>query len=105
VNLAELLRDPAAALRFSPEEAAGLLAQLEGVAAVLRLAATAQAPPQEQEKLDGMLEPAEAARLAGLTVEQFYRRKVFRPAIVRAGHRTRRVNERKLRRILAGLGD
>jgi hypothetical protein len=51
---------------------------------------------------DGFVTAEQAASLAGVTVEQFYRRRAFRPAIVKYGHRTMRVNERKLRRILAG---
>ena len=36
-----------------------------------------------------------------MTVEQFYRRKLFRPAIVTLGHKTKVVNVAKLLRILA----
>jgi hypothetical protein len=47
-----------------------------------------------------MLTVQQAAALAGMTVAQFYRRKGFRPAVVKMGHRTIRVSNRKLRRIL-----
>src|SRR5262245_9273555 len=102
-DLASLLADPVRALELPPEEAAAVLARVAGLEAVLRVAAGARAEPPDDRDGDDMIKPAEAARIAGLTVAEFYRRKVFRPACVKAGHRTLRVNERKLRRILAGL--
>ena len=103
-DLSTLLADPARALELPPAEAAVVLARVAGLADVLRIAAGARAEPPDERDGDGMIKPEEAARIAGLTLAQFYRRKVFRPACVKAGHRTLRVNERKLRRILAGLG-
>jgi len=102
-DLPTLLADPARALELPPAEAAAVLARVAGLEAVLRVAAGAMAKPQDERDGDGMIKPADAARIAGLTVAEFYRRRVFRPACVKAGHRTLRVNERKLRRILAGL--
>jgi hypothetical protein len=52
----------------------------------------------------GLITVEEAAHMAGVTREQFMRRVVFRPAIAKLGHRTTRVNEMQLRRILANLG-
>jgi hypothetical protein len=103
-DLASLLSDPGSALELSPAEAAAVLARVAGLEAVLRVAAGAKAEPPEEREGDGMIEPEDAARIAGLTLAQFYRRKALRPACVKVGHRTLRVNERKLRRILAGLG-
>jgi hypothetical protein len=103
-DLSTLLADPARALELPPAEAAAVLARLAGLVDVLRVAASAKAAQPDERDDDGMLKPAEAARIAGLTVEQLYRRKVFRPARVKAGHRTLRFNEQKFRRILAGLG-
>jgi hypothetical protein len=103
-DLAELVDRPELALSLAPTDAAAMLAKLAGVVAVLNVAASAQTPPPGERDSDGMLKPDDAARIAGLTRKEFYRRKVFRPACVKAGHRTLRVNERKLRRILAGLG-
>jgi hypothetical protein len=54
---------------------------------------------------DGLLSIEAAARLAGVTREQFLRREAFRPAVVKLGHRTRRVDQKRLRRILTGMGD
>jgi hypothetical protein len=103
-DLASLLANPSRALELPPTEAAAVLAQVAGLEAVLRVAAGAVAKPSDERDGDGMIKPADAARIAGLTVAEFYRRKVFRPACVKAGHRTLRINERKLRRIIAGLG-
>src|SRR5262245_16536221 len=103
-GLARLLADPTRALELRPIEAAALLAQVAGLEAVLRVAAGVKSEPPDERDDDGMIKTADAARIAGLTVAEFYRRKVFRPACIKAGHRTLRVNERKLRRILAGLG-
>jgi hypothetical protein len=103
-DLSALLADPARALELSAAEAAAVLARVAGLEAVLRVAASAKAGQPDERDDDGLIKPEDAARIAGLTLREFYRRKVFRPACVKAGHRTLRVNERKLRRILAGLG-
>jgi acyl dehydratase len=78
-----------------------LLAKLAGVVAVLNVAAAAQTAEHEGRAADGMLTVEQAAALAGVTADQFYRRKRFRSAVVKLGHRTLRVSDRKLRRILA----
>jgi hypothetical protein len=103
LDLSTLLADPARALELPPAEAAAVLARLAGLVDVLRVAASAKAAPPDELDDDGLIKPEDAARIAGLTIREFYRRKVFRPACVKAGHRTLRINERKLRRILAGL--
>jgi len=104
-TLNDLARDPALAADLSAAVRLRLLATAEGIAAVLRQPPT---PPshngEAQAGHDDRLTAEQAAAMAGLTVPQFYSRKVFRPAIVKLGHRTLRVSERKLRRILAGLG-
>jgi hypothetical protein len=101
-SLDALARDPVLATELSEPVRLRLLAAAEGVAAVLRLASTAQQPEKRSGSQPGaMLTVPEAAQLAGVTVEQFYRRKRFRPAIVKLGHRTARVDEKKLRRILS----
>jgi hypothetical protein len=48
-----------------------------------------------------MLTVEQAAVIAGVTVAQFHHRAKFRPAKVKLGHRTVRVNRRKLLRIIA----
>jgi hypothetical protein len=53
---------------------------------------------------DGLLHVEVGARMAGVTREQFLRRQAFRPTLVKLGHRTIRVDERKLRRVLAQIG-
>lgn len=95
-----LITEPERALELAPMDAVRLLAQLEGLAAVVRLAAVAK-PAALPEANGGLITPVEAARLAGLSVRQLYRRRALRPALVRVGHRTLRVDERKLRRLLA----
>ena len=101
-RLTDLLEAPERAMDLTLPEAAALLAKAEGLAAVARArlaaipAGTRNGPP------DDMLTVPEAAQLAGVTVTQFYRRRVFRPAIVKLGHRTVRVSENRLRRILDG---
>jgi len=104
-TLAELLDAPERAVDLPRNEAVRLLVRVGALAEVLRVAASTQAPSVEHREAaqGGMLTPDEAARIAGLTRAQFYRRKAFRPAIVRAGHRTLRVNEKKLRQIMASL--
>jgi hypothetical protein len=65
--------------------------------ALARLAETRRAQPPDPGKL---ISVPEAACMAGVTAEQFYRRTAFRPATVKLGHRTMRVDEKRLRRIL-----
>jgi hypothetical protein len=100
----ELLDSPEKAVDLPKHEAVRLLARVGALAEVLRVAANASPRAERPEAGDdAMLTPAQAAQVAGLTVPQFYRRKAFRPAIVKAGHRTMRVSEKKLRRIMAGM--
>lgn len=98
-RLATLLADPAGVSALSPAEAASAAADLATLLAALARRA-AEREPERTENGAALLTVERAAALAGVTVEQFYRRKRFRPACVRLGHRTLRVNERKLRRIL-----
>jgi hypothetical protein len=101
-SLDALARDPALAAGLPEPARLRLLAAAEGVAAVLRLPPTGRPSANGTPSAPGeMLTAQAAAALAGVTPEQFYRRKRFRAAIVRLGHRTLRVDERKLRRILA----
>jgi hypothetical protein len=73
------------------------LAAIQAAAAALLLSA-----PTQNGDHDGPTVPVEqAAAMASVTVDQFYRRKRFRPAIVTLGHRTKVVNVVKLRRILS----
>ena len=104
-TLAELLDSPEGALNLPRHEAVRLLARVGALAEVLRVtvAAGGTGGPGHDPSDDGMLTPQEAARIAGLTVEQFYRRRAFKPAILKVGHRTLRVSEKKLRRIMAGM--
>ena len=74
------------------------LAEIAIDIAVARLAtARKQAPAPDRSRL---ISAEEAAKMAGVTVAQFYRRVAFKPAIVKLGHRTVRVNESRLRKIL-----
>ena len=101
-TLADLLDAPERALDLDPVEAARLLATVGALEAVLR--ARVAAPERNGDGAEAaMLSVEQAAGIAGVTVEAFYRRKAFRSSIVKLGHRTRRVNERKLRRILAAM--
>ena len=99
---------PADVANLPPEALPGLLAALaalQGAIAARLAAAPVHALNGEAAAAsDGLLPVEEAARLAGVTVKEFYRRKALRPAVVKLGHRTIRVNERKLHRILAGSG-
>jgi hypothetical protein len=90
---------------MSPEQVPALLAALASLqtAAAAKLAAV-PSPNGEHSPHEGLIPVEEGARMAGITREQFLRRQAFRGAIVKAGHRTVRVSERKLRRILEGLG-
>ena len=75
-DLAELLSNPATALRLAPREAAAMLAQLEGLSAVLRVAAAAQVPSGERllDAADRLLTVQEAAERLGMTAKMVYRR-------------------------------
>jgi hypothetical protein len=101
-DVRDLLDDPAAVERMSPAEAAAAFAELAPLVAALaeRMAQREAVPKRAENGADGLVTVEQAAALAGVTVAQFYRRRAFRPAVVRLGHRTLRVNERKLRRLL-----
>ena len=102
-TLADLLGTPERALDLAPGEAAAMLAQVEGLAAVLRLAAAAE-PHDRTMRADALLSVEEAADRAGVSHDSFLRRRAFRPAIVKQGHRTLRVHPKRLDRILAQMG-
>lgn len=102
-TVAELLGAPERALELAPAAAASMLATVEGLAAVLRLAAAA-APSDRTAEANALLSVEEAAARAGVSHVSFLRRRAFRPAIVKQGHRTLRVNPRRLDRILAQMG-
>jgi hypothetical protein len=101
------------ALDIDPGEVAGLPAEsLPGLLAALAALQTAVAArlatgsqfSEASKPEDGsptLIDVQEAAAMAGMTVQQFYRRQRFRRAVVKLGHRTLRVDERKLRRIIA----
>src|SRR5262245_61077248 len=102
-TLPELLAEPARALTLPQADAVKLLAQVAGLHATLhaRVAQSAPVQPEAPGALThALLSVPEAASLAGVTPQQFLRRQAFRPAVVRQGHRTLRVNAPKLRRIL-----
>jgi hypothetical protein len=90
-------------LGIGPEDVAGMsretllavLAETQAIqlAAWSRLSAPAPQPNGEHAS-DGCISVDEAARMTGLTREQFLRRKAFRPALVNGGHRTRAVNKK-----------
>lgn len=94
---------PADVAKMPAEQVPALLAALAGLqtAAAARLAVPSRNDPHSTP--DGLILVEEAARMAGVTCEQFLRRKAFRPAVVKLGHRTTRVNEKRLRRILSEL--
>lgn len=107
MNRPALGLSPADVAQLAPEALPGVMLELAALQTALaaRLATAGQAENGEQPEPgeDGMLTPEAAARIAGLTVDALRRRKAFRPAIVKLGHRTLRVDERKLRRILARM--
>jgi hypothetical protein len=105
-SLPDLLTEPARALELASGEAVSLLAQVGALAEVLRIAAARSSANGEQPKAseDGLLTLEQGARIACVSAEQLRRRRSFRPCIVRLGHRMLRVNERKLRAILARMG-
>jgi len=80
------------------------LAALQAAAAARLLTAS---PPVRNghEPADRLLPVEQAARIAGLTREQILRRVAFKPALVKLGHRTIRVDVRKLHDILTHIGD
>lgn len=93
-DIAKLMADPARALELPPDEAARLLAQLEGLAAVARVAAaTRLAMPVGSEATptpDRLLGVAEAAQLLGLTPKALYARASKLPFTRRLGRGTLR---------------
>jgi hypothetical protein len=103
----EMLDAPERAMELPQQEAVRLLARAGALTEVLRIAAAAR-PSQngEQPKAseDALLTLEQGARIACVTPEQLRRRASFRPCIVKQGHRTLRVNERKLRAIIARMG-
>ena len=79
-------------------EAMRPLAEVAIDIAIARLAtASKQALAPDQGRLIAV---EDAAKMAGVTASQFYRLAAFKPAVVKLGHRTLRVNEARLRRIL-----
>ena len=105
LSLDALVAEPTRARELNPEAALAMLAgatdQLAKLhAAVSVLAARTVAEPHDDEGESGMLTVDEAASLAGVSSESFRRRARFRPAVVRLGHRTLRVDAKRLRRIL-----
>jgi hypothetical protein len=97
--------DPAAVASLPPEALPGLLATLAALQAAVaaRLAATPVGSGDDC-AADGLISAEAAARMAGVTREQFLRRQAFRPTVKKLGHRTIRVDERRLRRLLAQMG-
>ena len=95
---------PADVAKMPAEAMPGLLVELGALhgAALAHLAAM-PSRNGDRSPADGLITTEEAARMAGVTAEQFARRLVFKPALVKLGHRTTRVNEKRLCRILAEL--
>jgi len=100
VSLNDLHTDPALVMQLSEPVRLRLLAAAEGVASILRAALATPSETEPAGPVEGTLSVEQAAARVGLSVEQFYRRKALRPAIVKLGHRTCRVDARKLDRIL-----
>jgi len=105
VTLDGLVAKPHLARDLDPDIALALLAEATDQLgrlqmAVSVLAARATAQPREDHAAPEMLTVEQAASIAGMSAEAFLRRSRFRPAVVRLGHRTLRVDERKLRRVL-----
>jgi predicted DNA-binding transcriptional regulator AlpA len=74
-TLDELAGAPERALNLSTTDAARLLAQVEGIAAVLRVAAAATSPNGSNgDAPDRLLTSKEAAPRLGLTLKELYRR-------------------------------
>lgn len=103
---AELLAAPALALELGPTEAAALLASVEGLAAILRLAAT-QAPVSSSERPSPQpgrwLTPDEAASIASVhrrVVYSWSRRADWRGFTRRLSRKVLRVEELGFRRWL-----
>jgi hypothetical protein len=102
-NVHDVIDAPELGLDVPAREAAAMLAKLEAASAVLRVAAACAHETNGHEPEPGpLLTVKQAAALANMSPEEFYRRRRFEPAKVRLGHRTVRVSERKLRRILGG---
>jgi hypothetical protein len=104
-TLDELHADPGRVSELTPAQAKQLAEDMVTLWTILaaRALSWSSPGPDTPPRAERMLEVPEAAHLAGVTVKQFYRRRVFRPAIVKLGHRTARVNASKLHRILAGM--
>jgi hypothetical protein len=75
VTLDGLLADPARVRGLGPDEALVLLARVEGLAAVLRIAATAPEPASanDDDGPDPLLSVADVARIFGRSVDWVYR--------------------------------
>jgi hypothetical protein len=100
VSLNDLHADPALVVQLSEPARLRLLAAAEGVACILRTALASPSATEPAGPAEVTLSVEQAAARVGLSVEQFYRRKALRPAIIKLGHRTCRVDARKLDRIL-----
>jgi predicted DNA-binding transcriptional regulator AlpA len=100
--LTELLANPARALELSPAEAAGLLARLEGLSAVVRVAAAAQGTADRvSEPPDRLLTAEELTQRLGLSRKQIYRRAHRWPFTRRPSKGTLRFSERALEKWMA----
>jgi len=103
-DIAELMRDPAAALALPAEEARRLLVELAPVLKALELAA---AGPGQEPHRNGrpepeadLLTPEQAARKLGLSIRQLYRRSGRLPFVRKLGARTLRFDAEGLERWL-----
>jgi hypothetical protein len=97
---AELLDAPSGVTKLTPDERASLRVKLAALAAALDACPADGAPAMEDPAQPLLVTVDEAAHLTGVTHDAFLRRQRFRPAVVRLGHRTRRVDVKKLRGIL-----
>lgn len=90
---------------LSPQQAAELYVEASAVTAALLARMLERTPASAQPATTtGLLTVEAAAKLAGVSREAFLRRKRFRSTIVKIGHRTLRVSEKRLLRVLDGLG-
>lgn len=105
VSLAEIVSRPDAAFTVEPVAVPGLLAELEGLRAKLwaRLLAPARRDRDdgEQSAPDRLLNPAEAAKLMGVTPRWLYRHASRLPFARRLSRKALRFSEAGLRRRLA----
>jgi predicted DNA-binding transcriptional regulator AlpA len=100
-TLTDVLDTPARALELSATEAAAMLARVEGVASILRIAAGARPSPNGDhapEVPDRLIGVDEAARRLGITPKALYARAEGLPFTRRLGAGTLRFSE-------AGLGE